>query len=123
MRICKVNLCGRKYYSKEYCKKHYASFLRYGSIFLPVIGKCNVKLCNETVQRKTRKSKGYCPFHYQRWLNGKPLWIPKNPTWGNNLSEYKVHSLFKRMRLLKISAVDGTCYIATTCLLTSTCAS
>ena len=32
MRICKIEGCGKKHYSKGYCSKHYQQYLKYGHI-------------------------------------------------------------------------------------------
>jgi len=65
MRLCSVEGCGKKYYAKGYCKKHYGRVLKHGSTQLPIKVKepkiCKVEGCN-----KPHEAKGYCSAHYSQ---------------------------------------------------------
>ena len=60
MRICKVDGCSNKYFSKGYCSRHYQQVKKYGKIYKQIYPEfCTVEGCNNKYL-----AKGYCNKHY-----------------------------------------------------------
>jgi hypothetical protein len=108
-RPCRVIDCNKNVYAKEYCRNHYALFLRNGEK-LSAYYSCCIPKCDKRI----RKGK-YCQFHLGRILKGQPLegkldiCGSRNPRWNGGTSEYKNHYLMKKNRLIKIKIQKGVC--------------
>ena len=107
MKKCTVDNCDRRYYAKDYCRKHYACYHRTGNPYptnfrQPKI--CTARGCG----RKDIHAKGYCVKHYWRLRkNGSPYITrvgdnkgSKNGNWNGGVFDYPNHYLMKKNRLI-----------------------
>ncbi len=74
MKICTISNCDNKHYCKDFCRKHYYRFQRYGdSLYMPYKNhtgdSCIIEGCNNITC-----ARGFCNIHYKRFrLYGNPL--------------------------------------------------
>ena len=90
MKVCKVEGCNTKHYSKGYCQKHYSYWKNHGvPVFIRPIILCSVGGCN-----RIQVSKGFCDKHYTRYKRHKdPLF-----TNHHNKSHTPVHNTWTGMK-------------------------
>jgi HNH endonuclease len=77
---CSVEGCSTPVEAREWCKKHYQKWLRYGdplAVRRPARDTCTIEGCDEP-----HRSRGYCDKHYQRWKKwDNPLAPFIGPLW------------------------------------------
>ena len=67
MRICSVENCDCKHFSKGYCNKHYTQVRRHGRIIDEDIASKEVRICEVQNCNNKHFSKGYCKKHYSQF--------------------------------------------------------
>lgn len=78
MRVCSVEDCGRKHYSKSFCEMHYQRARRGGDMSKPPKtvytedDRCGVPLCDDPPY-----SKHLCYVHYKQQSKGQEFALPK----------------------------------------------
>ena len=95
-KICSVNGCDSKHYSKGYCRKHYRKFTKYGN---PLVTKLPRRdpICLVNGCQKRQTGLGYCPMHYRRLkLYGDPC-APNRYDFIRR-DHYDVYKIWKGMR-------------------------
>lgn len=116
-KYCSIENCNLKHYAKNFCRKHYSHYKKYGSPFrlykLFKTGKnCLINNClNKSF------SSGYCQKHYAKYKKyGNPLFSKEgwnkgvgNPLWKGGISEYSDQKLMQRNRLIKFKQVNYIC--------------
>ena len=96
MKTCKILNCDNKHYCKDFCRKHYYRFQRYGDpLYMPYKNhtgdSCIIEGCNNITC-----ARGFCNIHYKRFrLYGDPLNIINESHGMSQAIEYRTWANMK----------------------------
>lgn len=113
-RLCDMPDCGKPFYAKGLCHKHFNRLSRKGflasRVFIPTV--CSLNGC----QKIADGALGFCKFHYDRYKRGVDFNRPKgikgelNHNWNGGVSQYPNHYQMKKIRNLILEKSKFTCY-------------
>jgi len=113
-RFCSLLNCNQSYFAKGYCRNHYDLSRKNG--FPGYRDKLPLQKCKAPGCDKIEKVKGFCIFHYSRYLRNVQLNRPwgiegeLNPRWNGGASQYPNHHLLKKNRLIVMERDKHTCF-------------
>lgn len=101
---CCVDGCTRKYYAKNYCRNHYSKYIS-NDFRVHMDNRCMATDCN------TNSADIFCARHMRQYYHSNARKGEYNCNWNGGSSEYKNHSLMKKLRILKLKSNNHTCEI------------